>query len=150
MTTTYPQFTKHDYNKFNQRFQSLGYLAICAPRRAGKTTFLQSIITSNPYKQFLVLCVNYEMQHYFRKNIFTNNITCKTYSKNVSQLSLGFSYVIGDEVYIPRLLGVTVACAFSVYSGGNTNNVLVANNPDIICWEPEKFHDSKEFVWKNI
>jgi len=133
-----------DLKDFIRRWEVEGYLAICAPRRSGKTTFLMSIIQKNPKMRFLVVAPNADMLHVYTRNFY--NVSSEVYDKNrINYGMFGVTHIIGDEVYLPRMVGVTVACAFSPKS-----NMHVVPDPDKDIIYVGSNMSQKRFVWKNI
>lgn len=128
------------------------YVAVCAPRQSGKTSFLKHLVEDNPAYNILVVAPTYFIaNNYLRefKNITPMQIDSFKDRVSVSCALIGYSFIIGDEVYIPPRPGVKRACAFSLYNYGN--NKMILPQQGIMYWGKAKIVNRvKPLVWKNI
>ena len=151
MTVDSIQFTSLRHYRARYLFEQNNYVAICAPRQSGKTSFLRSIIDSNPSSSVLVLFPTFMMSAVFtgnfrnRSNVIVNVMPKDPVSLYRQSFLYNFDIVLGDEVFLPRVDNIKIACVFTIYP---VSNILFNKKSEIVYWRNTK--DIYPFVWKKI
>ncbi len=108
-----------------EEFYKSGYVNISAPRRSGKTHLLKHIIKNNKDKKILVIVPS--IHFYF---LYEDEKVRVSSIENINIKSSEYDIILGDEVVLPKINGVMVACVYT-------------QNFKVVMWELDM--DTEEF-----